>query len=73
MIIVMKADVRADAAEVERVVEFARSFPGVKTELHEIQGATRSLCELYLLGSTGVIPTEPFEEFSCGERAVRST
>ena len=69
----MKADVRADAAEVERVVEFARSFPGVKTELHEIQGATRSLCELYLLGSTGVIPTEPFEEFSCVERAVRIT
>jgi 3-deoxy-7-phosphoheptulonate synthase len=69
----MKADVRPDAAEVERVVEFARSFPGVQTELHEIQGATRSLCELYLLGSTGVIPTEPFEEFACVEKAVRIT
>ena len=73
MIIVLKADVEADAPEVKRLVEFAESHPGVHTELHQIQGATRSLSELYLLGSTGVIPTEPFEEFTCVERVVRIT
>jgi 3-deoxy-7-phosphoheptulonate synthase len=73
VIIVMKADVRTDAPEVRRVVELAESFPGVTTELHEIQGATRSLSELYLLGSTGVIPTAPFEEFACVEKVVRIT
>jgi len=73
LIIVMKADVRTDSPEVQLVVELAESFPGVTTELHQIQGATRSLSELYLLGSTGVIPTAPFEEFACVEKVVRIT
>ncbi len=69
----MKADVAPDSPEVRRVVELAESYPEVSTELHQIQGATRSLTELYLLGSTGVIPTEPFEEFACVEKVVRIT
>jgi 3-deoxy-7-phosphoheptulonate synthase len=73
VIIVMKADVRPDSPEVRRVVELAESYPGVKTELHQIQGATRSLIEIYLIGSTGVIPVEPFQEFECVEKAVRIT
>jgi len=73
VIIVLKADAKTDAPEVQRLIEFAESYPGVQTELHQIQGATRTLSELYLLGSTGVIPTEPFEEFACVERVVRIT
>ncbi len=73
MIIVMKADVRADSDEVRQIVDLAQSYPEVHTELHEIQGSTRSLLELYLLGSTGVIPTMPFEEFACVEKVVRIT
>jgi len=73
LIIVMKADVSPDAAEVRRIVELAESFPGVSTEFHQIRGSTRSLTELYLLGSTGVIPTAPFEEFQCVEKVVRIT
>ena len=72
MIIVMKAD-HADADEVQRVIQLAQSFPGVTTQLHQIQGATRSLTEVYLLGPTGVIPTAPFEEFAGVERVVRIT
>lgn len=73
MIIVLKADTRTDSEEVRRVVDLAESFPGVTTEFHQIQGATRALSELYLLGSTGVIPTAPFEEFACVEKVVRIT
>jgi 3-deoxy-7-phosphoheptulonate synthase len=73
MIIVLKADTRPEAPEVRRLVELAESFPEVRTEIHQIQGATRTLTEVYLLGSTGVIPTEPFEEFSCVEKVVRIT
>jgi 3-deoxy-7-phosphoheptulonate synthase len=73
VIIVMKADVPSDAPEVSRVIDLAQSFPGVTTELHQIQGATRSLTEIYLLGPTGVIPTQPFEEFECVEKVVRIT
>jgi 3-deoxy-7-phosphoheptulonate synthase len=73
VIIVLKADVNTEAPDVRSLVEFAESYPGVQTEIKQIKGATRTLSELYLLGSTGVIPTEPFEEFACVERVVRIT
>ena len=68
-----KVSLRTDSPEVRRLVDFAESYPGVHTEIHQIQGATRTLSELYLLGLTGVIPTEPFKEFACVERVVRIT
>jgi 3-deoxy-7-phosphoheptulonate synthase len=73
VIIVLKADTAVDSPEVRRVIELAESFPGVSTEFHQVQGATRTLSELYLLGSTGVIPTDPFSEFACVEKVVRIT
>jgi 3-deoxy-7-phosphoheptulonate synthase len=73
MIIVLKADAQPDSEEVRRLIGLAESFPQVRTELHQIRGATRTLTEIYLLGSTGVIPTEPFREFACVERVVRIT
>ncbi len=73
MIIVLKADVEVGAPELVPLIELAESYPDVRTEFHRIQGATRSVTEVYLLGHTGVIPTEPFEEFACVEKVVRVT
>ena len=63
MVIVLKADVRAESPEVKQIVALAESFPGVSTRVHVVQGATRSLTEVYLLGATHAVPTTPFEEF----------
>jgi len=73
MIIVMKADTQPDSPELAQVIARAEGFPGVRTEVHRIEGSTRSVTEIYLLGSTGVVPTEPFEEFTSVERVVRVT
>jgi len=73
MIIVMKADTQPDSPELAQVIQRAEAFPGVHTEVHRIEGSTRSVTEIYLLGSTGVVPTEPFEEFTSVERVVRVT
>jgi 3-deoxy-7-phosphoheptulonate synthase len=73
MIIVLKADVEPDSPEVQRLIAQAESYPEVTTQIHRIQGAARSVTEVYLLGQTGVIPTEPFQEFACVERVVRVT
>jgi 3-deoxy-7-phosphoheptulonate synthase len=73
VIIVLKADTDPGSPEVLRLISQAESYPDVHTELHRIQGATRSVTEVYLLGHTGVIPTEPFEEYSCVEKVVRVT
>jgi len=73
MIIVMKADLAADSPDLKRVVALAESYPGITTQIHRIQGATRSLTEVYLLGPTGVVPQTTFEEFESVEQVVRIT
>src|SRR5581483_1246480 len=73
MIIVMKADLPADSLELKRVVELAESYPGIHAELHRVQGATRSLTEMYLLGPTEAVPAQPFEGSDCVEKVVRIT
>jgi 3-deoxy-7-phosphoheptulonate synthase len=73
MIIVMKADLQKDSPELRQIVQLAESFPGIKAQVHVIQGATRSLTEVHLHGSTGVIPAKPFEEFEGVEKVVRIT
>jgi 3-deoxy-7-phosphoheptulonate synthase len=73
MIIVMKADLPSDSPQLKQVLALAEGYPGVSTQVHRIQGATRSLTEIYLVGPTGVVPAAPFEEFECVEKVVRIT
>jgi 3-deoxy-7-phosphoheptulonate synthase len=73
MIIVLKADVPADAPDIARLINLAESFPGITTQVHRIQGESRALTEIYLLGPTGVVPSGPFEELECVEKVVRIT
>jgi 3-deoxy-7-phosphoheptulonate synthase len=73
MIIVMKADLAPNAPELAQIVSLAEGYPGIKAQVHVIQGATRSLTEVHLHGSTGVIPVKPFEEFEGVEKVVRVT
>lgn len=71
MIIVMKSDVLPESPEVQAVMQAAARYPGVRAEVRKIQGATRVLTEIYLLGETGTIPREPFEEFDAVEKVIR--
>lgn len=71
MIIVMKADILPDSPEVAQVTRMAERFPDVHAVAREIQGATRVLTEVYLLGSTATLPQEPFEEFPAVEKVIR--
>jgi 3-deoxy-7-phosphoheptulonate synthase len=71
VILVMKADIRPDSPEIRQVREMAERYPDVRTEVRVIEGASRSLTEIYLLGATGAIPQEPFEEFSAVEKVIR--
>ena len=73
MVIVLKADVPSDSPEVQQIVALAATYPGVTTRVHVVQGATRALTEIYLLGPTHAVPTTPFEEFEAVEKVVRIT
>src|SRR5262250_2276578 len=67
----MKADILPESAEVQQVIKMAERYPNVRAEVRKIQGATRVLTEIYLLGSTAQIPQEPFEEFPAVEKTIR--
>jgi 3-deoxy-7-phosphoheptulonate synthase len=71
MIIVMKADILPESPEVAQVIRMAERYPDVRAEVRKIQGATRVLTEIYLLGSTTSIPQAPFEEFPAVEKVIR--
>jgi 3-deoxy-7-phosphoheptulonate synthase len=71
MIIVMRGDVGPDSDAVQEVVRIATRHPGVSTQVRSIQGVTRSLTEVYLLGSTSAVPKEPFEELTTVEKVIR--
>lgn len=71
MIIVMKSDILPESPEVQQVIKMAERYPDVRAEVRKIQGATRVLTEIYLLGSTAQIPQEPFEEFPAVEKTIR--
>ena len=69
----LRADTPADSPALARVVALAESFPGIQTRVHRIEGANRSLTEIYLLGPTNVVPAAPFEEHEIVEKVVRVT
>jgi 3-deoxy-7-phosphoheptulonate synthase len=71
MIIVMKPDILPEAPETAEVVRLAESYPEIQTEVRKIQGATRVLTEVYLLGPTAAVPQEPFDEFPGVEKVIR--
>jgi 3-deoxy-7-phosphoheptulonate synthase len=73
MLILMRADLPPNSDELKELIALAESFPGITTKVHVIQGATRSLTEVYLLGPTHAVPTAPFERFECVEKVVRIT
>lgn len=73
MIIVMKAGIEPESPAVEQVRSFAEHFRDVRCEVRAIQGAERTLTEVYLLGTTAQVPTDPFEEFPDVERVIRIT
>jgi 3-deoxy-7-phosphoheptulonate synthase len=71
MIIVMKADVLPESEEVKMVIRMAERYKDVRAETRTIQGETRTLTEIYLLGSTTTVPDDQFQEFPGVEKVVR--
>ena len=71
MIVILKPDTPRDSEGVRQVLDIAARYEGVSARLHVVEGATRALIEIYLIGSTVTVPTEPFEELDCVERVVR--
>ncbi len=71
MIIILKPAIEPDGPETIPVKEYLKLFPGITTRSSIIQGAIRSVTEIYLIGATHDIPTETLESMPCVERVIR--
>src|SRR5512132_4120080 len=59
----------APASTVDSIERQAARYPGVRTKLYDFTGASNTVREVHLIGSTREIPTEPFAALD-GVRAV---
>lgn len=59
MIITLEPE--APKSAIDAIDRQAERFPGIKTKLYEFAGATTTVREVHLIGSTRQVPTEPFE------------
>lgn len=71
MIVILKSETPAESPAIQKVLDVAATFQGVRAQKHLVEGASRSLIEIYLIGATGPVPTEAFENLDCVERVVR--
>jgi len=71
MILILKSDVEPQGTEFEKIKDFLRQFPDVKVKLVELQGETRAVREVHLIGPTHNIPIEIISSMPGVEMVVR--
>ena len=71
MVILLKPEINRESPAIQQILDIAAKHPAVSSQVHVVEGSTRSLIEIYLIGSTQSVPTEPFEELEAVERVVR--
>lgn len=69
MIIMLEPD--APESVVQAVMHQASVYPEVTAKRHVVQGASHTITEIYLIGSTRSIPLEDFEQLPGVRRVVR--
>ncbi len=71
MILILKADVDKDSTELKRLHEFLDNFPGLNIRMVELEGETRTVREIHLIGPTHNVPEEVLAAMPGIERVVR--
>ncbi|MBI4511715.1 MAG: 3-deoxy-7-phosphoheptulonate synthase [Deltaproteobacteria bacterium] len=71
MIVIFHPDVDPLGEEIQGLLSHLSVFPEIKTMVHHVTGATRTLTEVHLIGKTEMVPTEPIENRPGVERIVR--
>ncbi len=71
MIIIMNSEIDPKGPDLQQVLQHLKQYPGVMAKVHTVKGATRTLTEVYLIGSTATLPREAIEELPGVERVVK--
>lgn len=71
MIIVLRPGVNIDSQECRGLNAYLSRLLNIRTHLHQQQGATQTITELYLIGDTSLLSRPEFEKFPCVAHVVR--
>lgn len=69
MIVTLEPD--APEAVADSVIRLAERYPGVSARRYDFRGATTTVVEIHLLGSTRTLPTDAFEALAGVRKVVR--
>ena len=71
MILILKPEIEKDSPELKWIYEFLENFPGLNIRMMELQGETRTVREIHLIGPTHNVPEEIIAAMPGIERVVR--
>lgn len=71
MILILTPNTRSDSPVYQQLMGYLDKLPGIQYRVHEEQGATQLLTEIYLIGSTAGLAMDYMQSLPGVERAVR--
>ncbi|MEO6146484.1 MAG: 3-deoxy-7-phosphoheptulonate synthase [Sulfuriferula sp.] len=71
MILILNPNTRSDSPVYQQLIGYLDKLPGIQYRVHEEQGATQLLTEIYLIGSTAGLAMDYMKSLPGVERAVR--
>lgn len=71
MIIILKADINVQGPEYENINTYLKRFPDINVKLVELQGETRTVREVHLIGPTHDVPEDVLTNMKGVERVIR--
>ena len=71
MIIILKSDINVQGPEYEKINTYLKQFPDINIKLVELQGKTRTVREVHLIGPTHNVPDEVLTSMTGVERVIR--
>jgi len=71
MIIILRPGIDKTHKEYKKIEDFIGNFSGVTIRLIEVEGETRTVSEMHLIGSTNTIPEDTLEAMPGVERVIR--
>ena len=71
MILILSGTTDPQTAEYEQLMQALARLPDIKTRVHHIKGAARSVTEVYLIGNTKALQVEDMQSLPGVDQVIR--
>jgi 3-deoxy-7-phosphoheptulonate synthase len=71
MILILKPNIDAEAAEYKQLVSYLSSLQNIELRIHRVQGIEQALTEIYLIGNTAALSLDDMRTLPCVDHVVR--